>query len=266
MKATKAYVVGGGLFGSMAARALQDKGYDVTVFDCRKSFRGSRPAGCVMKPSWMTSLDYAEPMKYLDKTYGVIPIDFKVVGPIKASCFRIDPVKVLGDESLTYVRETVTEVRDGSVTTPSGTYKGLVVVAAGVWSETLLKGRIPEIRALTGCAILGTGVVKTPTIHVYAPYRQAVFFSRERNETWFGDGTAIIAKNYTEDHTVKSVQRAKDLANIVGDPLVGYRPYIKGKNNGLFEKLGNNLFVMTGGAKNGTILAASQTLQLLRSI
>jgi hypothetical protein len=213
----------------------------------------------------MTSLDYKAPMAYLDKTYGVIPIDFKVVGPIKASCFRVDPQLILKDD-LKYVRDTVIKVEDGAVVTESATYSGLVVVAAGVWSKNLLSDRIPDIRALAGCAIIGEGVIKTPTIHVYAPYRQAVFFSRERNETWFGDGTAIMAKNYTDEHTVKSVGRAKDLAKTTGTPLVGYRPYIKGLNNGLFEKLGNRLFVMTGGAKNGTILAASQTLQLLSSL
>lgn len=265
MKQTKVYVVGGGIFGCMAARALADAGMEVTVFDSKKKFRGSRPAGCVMKPSWMTSLDYKGPMKFLESKYEVHSMDFKVVGPIKATCFRVDPAAILLDTAFKTSSEFVTEVKDGVVVTDNKTYRGLVVVAAGVWSRTLLP-QIPEIRSLAGSAVIGKGHVEQPTIHIYAPYRQAVWFSRERDETWFGDGTAILEKNFKPEHVDKTAERARDLASISGKTYTGYRPYIKGANNGLFEKLGNNLYVMTGGAKNGTILAAHQTLQLLGSI
>jgi hypothetical protein len=109
-------------------------------------------------------------------------------------------------------------------------------------------------------------VVK-PTINVYAPYRQAVWFNRDENEAWFGDGTAIVAKNFDRSHIDRTKNRSIEMARFYDIRSVsGQRPYVKTSSPGFFKKLGNNLFVSTGGAKNGTILAALQTLELLKSV
>jgi flavin-dependent dehydrogenase len=44
-------IVGGGLFGSIAAAALRDAGMDVCLIDDGRPRSGSRAAGCLMKPS-----------------------------------------------------------------------------------------------------------------------------------------------------------------------------------------------------------------------
>lgn len=258
---TNAYIVGGGIFGSVIAHALQDKGYAVTIFDNKKKGAGSKPAACIMKPSWMTSIDYKPPIKLLDSMFGVETIPF-MVKIVPVDCFWVDPKKIL---SLEAVEQEVTEVGDGYVVAGGTTYKGLVVVAAGVWSQKLIPA-LPEIRALCGSAVIGEGKVSTPTIHVYAPYRQAVWFNRGKNETWFGDGTAIIKKNFNQEHKARTTERAESMAGITGDTVSGQRPYVAGKSGGLFEKLGNRLYVSTGGAKNGTILAAHNALQLLKAL
>ena len=49
-------IIGGGLFGSIAAAHLHQQGWDVTVFDSRAPQRASQCAGCLFKPSWLSGL------------------------------------------------------------------------------------------------------------------------------------------------------------------------------------------------------------------
>lgn len=262
-------VVGAGLFGSITAKVLQNAGHSVILLDSRKKFRGSKPAACLMKPSWMSSVNYKEPMSLLDKLYGVETLKFDILGPVKADCYWVNPRSILLDSDLTKIKEEVIQVGDGFVITEEKTYTGIVIVAAGIWSEEILKKSgfaSPEIRSLVGSCVLGEGVVKTPTIKIIGPYKQAVWFSRSDNETWFGDSTSILQKNYSEEHTDRTAQRALDIAKIYGKSVVGYRPYVKGTNDGVCEKLADKLYLSTGGAKNGTILSASNSLKLLSMI
>lgn len=262
MKPSKAYIVGGGLFGSIAATALIDMGYDVTIIDCGKKIAGSKPAACLMKPSWMTSLDYKPPLKFLDKHFGVETVKFKV-GLLSTDCSWVNPKSILLAHDK--VDEQVIEVKDGTVVTNESTYHGLIVVAAGIWAQKLLPS-IPEVRALCGSAVKSPGTVNTPTINPYAPYRQAVWFNVDKDTQWFGDGTAILKKNFSKDHTDRTTERAKSLANIEGTLISGARPYMKGFNAGFFEKLGDNLYVTGSGAKNGTIVGANNALRLMAAL
>lgn len=264
MSTTKAYIVGGGLFGSMIATNLLNLGYSVTIFDCNKEYAGSKPAACLMKPSWMASLDYKPILKFLESSYDLKTLKFSIA-KLPVDVFWVNPKSILSTEA-DYVKEQVVEVGNGFVRTDNKTYKGLVVVAAGVWCNELLQG-IPETRALMGSAIIGKKdqAFDKNVILPYAPYRQAVWFNRGATP-WFGDGTAIIEKNFTQDHVDKTIKRAKDLANFSGKVITGKRPYMKGYNNGFFQKLGDKLYVSTGGAKNGTIIAAYNTIQLQNSL
>lgn len=258
----KAYVVGGGLFGQIAAAHLRKLGYETTVFDSRKKNSGSRAAGCVMKPSWMQSLDYKKPMALLDSLYGVSTIKF-TLPVLSTDCFWVDPKKVMDWEST--VNETVLEVGDGFVRTESKTVKGLVVVAAGYWTKALLPD-LPEIRGMCGSAALAHGKV-TAHIRPTAPYRQAVWFNIAKDQVWFGDGTAILLKNFDQSHVDRTRDRAKELAGIEAESMVsGIRPYVVGNSGGFFQKISDKLFVSTGGAKNGTILAANQALLLEKGL
>jgi hypothetical protein len=91
-----------------------------------------------------------------------------------------------------------------------------------------------------------------------------VWFNRGPNTKWFGDGTALIQKSFTEDAIQRTVSRAEELASITNGKVVsGMRPYTKGEKNGVFRILAKGLAVSTGGAKNGTILAANHALSVL---
>lgn len=254
----KMLIVGGGLFGKITAAHASSLGYETVIFDNDKKNAGSKPAACLMKPSWMSSVDYKPALKLLEQHFEVKTIPFKVA-IVKTDCFWVDPVSILSSHSV--VEDTVLEVGDGFVRTATKTVKGLVVVAAGFWSKALLPS-MPDIKGMCGSAVHTSGVAKA-TIHVYAPYRQAVWFNIAEDKVWFGDGTSILIKNFSAEHVARTKARAVDWAKLTPEKVVsGIRPYVVGNAGGFFQKISDKLFVTTGGAKNGTILAASQALAL----
>ena len=263
-------VVGAGLFGSLLGQALENKGHDVTYIDSNENRAGSKPAACLMKPGWFQKIDEKPVLKYLEKTYENYQIlKFRAGKPglisVPVDVYWVPPKDIMhGGRNI--VNEKVIEIKDGVVVTEEKTYKGLVIVAAGVWTRDLLP-KMPEIRGLVGsCVVSNTFKVKTNIINTFAPYKQLVSFMRAPAEAWAGDGTSIIEKNFNQEHKDRTRQRVKDMAGFEGKLITGTRPYVKGDNLGLFAKLGDKLFVSTGGAKNGTILGADHALKLLKAL
>lgn len=261
---TSVLIVGGGLFGSMAAIFAAKAGHDVTVFDDNRPFAGSKPAACLMKPGWMSGLGDIgkEGLKIIDETFGLQTIQFDIGLGVKSDVFWVDPARIFAEarKVARWFPEKVHAVADdGFISVGDGYISGAVLVATGVWAGELIPG-LPKIDALTGAAFTFEGVVP-PSIRVWAPYKQLVAFEREKGTTWVGDGSAILAKNWTDAREEASFKRA---CNLLGRAKhtklikidVGYRPYVKGHKAGYFAQLAPKLFVSTGGAKNGTVLAA----------
>ncbi len=260
-------IVGGGLFGSITAHWLSTLGHDVTILDSRESFAGSAPAACLMRPSWMTMLkDVDRGFELLDHLYGLKQIGFKVepVGKY-VNVTWVDPASVLGPwNGVKYKTERVTHVDNGRVECESGlVYEGTIIVCAGVWTSKLLPHI--AIKAQTGAALTFDKRCKMPKISVWAPYRQAVSFERDHGRTWFGDGTAILRKNFGSAHVDRTVVRAREHGlpkTRLVKTQVGMRPYIAGHKAGYLEELAPDLIVNTGGAKNGTMIAALNALRI----
>lgn len=258
-------IVGAGLFGSIAARLCRRAGYKVTIFDDRRPLAGSPPAACLIRPSWTTLLgrEVTDPaMETLRSLFGVRTLRFKTVGR-SVDVYWVDPSSIL----YTRVRqETVLEVGDGFLKTHKSIYPGTVLVAAGVWSGALVP--CPEIRSLVGAALIYDGVPKQNIIRVWAPYKQSVSFQRDRGMTWFGDGTSILYKNWNAVARItQSERRARKhkLRNPI-HIIIGQRPYIPSHKKGYFAKVYEHTYVCTGGAKNGTVLAAYYARKFLEAI
>jgi len=198
----------------------------------------------------------------LDNYYGLKTIQFKTDKLINTKVMWVPPQKIL---NLNPIKETVLEIKDGEVVTDKQTHKGIVLVAAGVWTEELLQ--LPKMKRLTGTSLHFRGATE-PKISVWAPYKQSVMFNLTPTKVWFGDGTSIIRKNFKEDvHVGRTVDRATK-HGFIGPTkiIIGQRPAVDGYSGGYFERVHNNTWVSTGGAKNGTILAAAQAYQFLEAI
>jgi glycine/D-amino acid oxidase-like deaminating enzyme len=222
-----------------------------------------------MKPSWLSSVpDFKGSMALLDSLYGLTSIQFAIRAPlvkkdtgITSDCMWINPKTILSEET---IEENVEDVGDGWVRTPEKTYKGLVIVAAGVWTDRLVK--MPPIKSLCGSSLRAEATV-SPTILPYAPYKQAVWFNFGKNDAWFGDGTSILRKNFDQSLIDRTESRAMEFAKLESvKTTTGMRPYVDKHSGGYYSKLGDRLFVSTGGAKNGTALAAANCLQLIKDI
>jgi hypothetical protein len=70
------YIIGSGLFGSIARDLLRNEGYDAITIDANLRYAASTAAGCLIKPSWLSCLGnkYKDGMGTLDKLYGLTKI------------------------------------------------------------------------------------------------------------------------------------------------------------------------------------------------
>ncbi len=261
-------VVGAGLFGQIIARALEKQGRVVAIIDAKYELAGSKPAACLMKPSWFSGLGkeiYDPALALLDDLYGVHDLEFdlrssKLDARLKAGTVHwVDPARVLYPKANYAV---VDRVEPGKVFSQGEGGNRcldarLVIVAAGIWTQRLL----PQYRQVgqRGSAFLfdRLKMLETPFIQPYAPYKQLVAFNRG-DGVWVGDGTAIKPDNWTQDRS--NISRVR-CADAIGAPhnmceeLSGIRPYAKGHKPCLIEEVAPGLWVASGGAKNGTLSA-----------
>lgn len=271
-------VVGGGLFGSVIAARLHAHGMDVEVVDRGEKMAGSTPSASLMKPSWLNSMrreDVDAGFAVLDDLYGVSDLTFKV-GPIRVDTVRwCDPRKIM---TRPYTRDDVVEIwpgREHIVRLRGGRDIDTrhVVIAAGVWSNQLISGRwtggqVSGLEGKAGAAVLLRGEqIEQPFISPWAPYKQLIAFNLG-SDLWVGDGSAIKAANWTlarcnqtTERCLRAVpeQSARAAQERRLEVLQGLRPYVPKKYlNGdpcFLDKVERNIWVATGGAKNGTIAA-----------
>jgi glycine/D-amino acid oxidase-like deaminating enzyme len=284
-------VVGGGLFGSIAADALNRAGMDVMLIDDKRPLSGSKPAACLMKPSWLTSMTKDQLDKsyaLLDEQYGLerIPFTLTPTRALDMSVTRIRPSKVwaaVNKPNLIYQGQ-VTRVFNHNngvdISFGSAAYSITakhVVLACGSWSHELVPWA-PKPKPQAGWAFTWQDNRKVqPFISLWAPYRQLVVFNREDGEIWAGDGSALKPERLTDwkrrDESMMRCVRATFPtgvpSEIPGDKrtkqmrrfseaevIAGIRPYTE-KSEGapcFFETRGR-VTVITGGAKNGTMAA-----------
>jgi len=275
-------VVGNGLFGSIAATYARAEGHTVTVVSEKRPYAASAASGCVLAPSWLSSLskpEIADSMAVLEHLYTVHPIEFSTNILKKFKAHRVDPADVLVQPD---IDAKVISVADGVVkyaephsagTQRVGTLRGDVLVAAGIWSQELITG-MPPIKGLYGASLRVPGALNEPKINVYAPYRQAVGFNIGRKEIWFGDGTALIQNTWMKEEAerIKTTQERAAKMMGISPPLVkpkvhmGARPVVEGRKGGYLEQVSPKLWVSTGGAKNGTVLAALQAMMFVEAL
>lgn len=269
-------IVGNGLFGSIAATLARAHGHTVTVVSADLANSASKASGCVLAPSWLNSMERGQidtAMGVLSDLYTVHDLDFKtnLLKRFKAKRVVTSEVLVAPD-----IEAQVTEVGDGHVVLEGGQrLKGKVLVAAGVWSFELLEVDF-TMKGLWGASLTVKAQLDEPRIHVYAPYRQAVAFNMDKKTVWMGDGTALVASTWAKEQEERLRQTAGRAAELFGLPtevgskpvraVVGVRPYVDGHKSGFFERVYANTWVSTGGAKNGTVLAAWQAHQFVKEL
>lgn len=268
-------VVGAGIIGATIAKAFSDRGLDVVLLDDAREMSGTAPSGGHLKPSWFGDLkkkDYEPAMKLLDETWGLLEEQFSVraVGVTWAytTVYRVDT-----DAVVSYPKETATVVslREKENLPVVRLEDGreiqgrLLVVATGVWAQQLVPGM--QITAKRGVSFRLPGQLKKgPFIKPWAPFKQVVAHQQSDSEIWVGDGSAIIAENWTDGRTQACLDRCQRAVGRIVAPirtLTGYRPYAKSEGPCLLQKIGPSAWVATGAGKSGTIAAGWAAFRLL---
>jgi len=253
------YIVGGGVFGQVIAAKLRKEGHAVTVFDRGEKEAGSLPSGGHLKPSWLTNiprpkLDRA--LETLDSLYGIEHLQCEAgIPPLtkRVEILRVDVEKIL---AAPVVSANITHVGDGFIEREDGMrLDGTVIVAAGVWCKQLLPRHCKDLTAKKGIAwIFHEGMAVPNIIRPWAPYKQIVRTTHGPNRTWIGDGTALLPNHWTKEAEERIYRRIKPHAPPHYTKLErqrGLRPYL---DEG-FQRIGDKLWLATGGAKSGTAMA-----------
>lgn len=256
------YIIGAGLFGGVARDLLRREGFDCKTIDDNRPLSGSYPAGCLIKPGWLTKLGKArEPaLELLDEMYGLRTMNLRGMPGTIQHC---PPSRILRAPDICDRVGHIDPEAGLAQLCGGGNVEGTLLVAAGVWTQELCD--VP-VTGIQGCSMRYAGGFEEAAINVWAPYKQTVAFEIEPGITWCGDGTGIKPDNWKPFHEERALGHAADMGlTDLQETRVGIRPYVKGRT-GYFERVGKRCWVSTGGAKNGVALAAVQAKQFLESI
>jgi glycine/D-amino acid oxidase-like deaminating enzyme len=286
-------VIGAGIIGATIAKAFTAKGREVLLMDANLSMPGTAPSGGHMRPQWFGNLKtgYEPAMGLLDQTWGVIEEEY-LVYPAKSRrqlkgvgqprgevVYRVDI-----DQVLAYPRTLAQAISIGGAEERPVVYyrqlgvpdaeteaehARLVVVAAGLWSDQLI--RELEIKGKVGVSFRIGGHLAQPFIKPWAPYRQIVAHQQEGDKIWVGDGTALLTKSWKPDQSTlcwtRCSEAVQDQADVLTMPQarLGVRPYCEtGGDPCLIHRASKRVWAVTGSGKNGTIAAGWAALRLLK--
>jgi glycine/D-amino acid oxidase-like deaminating enzyme len=251
------FIVGGGLFGSLAAAYTRHKGMEAVVFDCSCAGAASPAAAGLFQEKWAARRlqpYYHHALPLLERLFPIQHISLTGDDGSTETLLFIPPSAILEPQP---IRQLVTSVGDGWLEAGGQHYEGWVYIAAGIWSGQFLPGL--EVYGKAGAAFLFAGE-REGRIHQADANRQCLAFVRDRGTTYFSDGTA--ERVYTEEHDRLSLRRAAEmgLTEPIGR-LWGQRPYVP--RGPFFQRIASRTWLATGGRKMGTILGASFARQLV---
>jgi glycine/D-amino acid oxidase-like deaminating enzyme len=251
-------IVGGGLFGSLAAAWARHLGLEAIVFDPGLDGAASPAAAGLFQEKWVGRKfqeHYRQALPLLEQLYEVRSVSLEHDDGRREALLCVPPRLILEPSP---VRQQVTAVGDGWLEAGGERHTGHVYVAAGVWSAAFLPGL--EVHGKEGAAFAFAGE-RPGRIRPLAHGRQAIAFVRDPGRTYFADGTA--EHDFTEEHERQTLRRAAELG-LVGPPCArfwGRRPYVPG--GPVFVRLGERTWLATGGRKMGLLLGASFARRLV---
>lgn len=266
-------IIGSGLFGSVIAKELQTQGRQTLVVDSGEIGSGSKPAACLMKPSWMSNMDndsIKQSLKLLDRNYGVETLKFSL-GKLEPEVLWCDPAKILSGEVKRAKANLIEKTKRGWKVKFSNWHDQktkCLIVAAGVWTNSLIP-KFPTIRGKAGIAFLfKKKKIEKPFIKIWAMRQTLVAFNRG-DGLWVGDGNTAYIENWGSLQEQAAEDRCLRAINLDHEPedmerLFGIRPVAPERKPFLLEEVDENLWVATGGARNGTIAAGYCAYEIAR--
>lgn len=253
-------IIGGGLFGSLAANYARHRGINALVFDPGLDRAASPAAAGLFKEAWAGKRfvsDYRNALVVLEALVDIASVSLHLPSGQFENLLHVSPRLILEGSP---IRKKVDRVGDGWLEADGQRYEGWVYVANGIWAQEFFPQFQILGRAGTAFAFAGEQEgIMVPIEHG----RQAIAFVRDPGFTYFSDGTAEV--QYEDHHEQRTIQRAEELG-LVRPPVQrwhGYRPYTPG--GPLFLRISPKTWLATGGRKLGTMLGASLAHRLIET-
>lgn len=288
-------IIGAGLFGQTIRKMAQGLGMSTLTIDDDRSMSGSKPAGCLIKPSWLASMSKPDQnlgMAALEKYWGVNQLEFRagMMGATKrVSVWQVPPDRILAmPPDLRAVVRGLTRFNDvnvqvqlefggGMASHVSAVSARHVVVATGMSAESLVQTsgylcHFPkmELKGKAGASFrVPDRMMLENIIRPWAPYKQIVAYAMPEMPSptiWVGDGSTVKPENLDANRLLDSERRCLGVVGLSAWPQlsrrIGVRPYANTYGKPCYFEQWGPITVVTGGAKNGTIAAAWAAAQL----
>lgn len=249
-------IVGNGLAGSIACHALRAAGLKPFVIADNGEFAATSASSNLYCASWVSKWSRIgtagiEMLEKLFPDYEQVPFAGLDVRRIANEHLIVEP-DLWG--TVACVRKDGKLQMDGGKKVPAD-----VVIWCTGW-------RSEEVTSIkTGHGIFFHGEHDSH-LSFWAPFKQVKIFQHSPGVVYFGDSTAILDKNYCQDHVDKSLERAAKYGlTDVKEIVVGKRPMIHGSPYGQLIRREHSI-VMNGGGKNGMPAYAALSIRLCQMI
>jgi hypothetical protein len=252
-------IIGGGICGSMVARQLSNMGLPFRIFDIKEAFAASKISENLFSPTWLKGIEYLDSsLKWLSDNYKIETKRFETNKSVQ-EVYHIPVNTVLHPDAIT---KRVTQLTRNGLYCGTEFFSGVNIVCAGFFTKQLIK--IDKLNALSGHGLLfepnqSNSDLKEVMRH-WRPFTHEKILKWHDGRIWYGDSTAILHNTYLkkkDQYISETLKRAQEIG-LKGNCQLQYgaRPFIDTSNKkyGLYKKIDNNTFVLTGGWKDGLVI------------
>lgn len=274
-------IIGCGLFGSVTAKYLRDKGMNVLTIDNESPLAASKCSFGLWRDGWIekikskASVGISVLKKYakVEKKELFDPFKEKIV-----DFHYIDCDQLLEEPDM---KATVHNVHNNTVYLTDNTKikADIIIIAAGYYTNEILFKSDLETRKLDGLwgATMDVDLdIDSDRLWEWAPYKQAMILKKE-GYFMFGDGSTVKNPAKMTDARIKSTserlqQHLNTLcgANIDNQNIIrvreGMRPKLSNPDEDYIKKHTDSIYSVTGGGKNSTVLSGYVAQELYKLI
>lgn len=259
-------VVGSGMAGSLVARVLREKGYDVVVIDNNDMFSASKASSNLFISHWLkkfTATEADNGVKVLRRLFG----EGQIEKPFAQGLGYAMSVEHIPQRYLLVepdVRESVIAVVDEGVRLLTGEFlPGPTIVCTGYGATTkmIMETRITDIQIKVGHCYLFRGRLERDQsrIALVSPYTHEKLYQFDEDTIYYADSVAVKEQTYWAnqkkflDRSVARFEKHLGKGMMIKEFRIGYRPIIKGHPFGKLTRHEFRVWSLNGGGKNGMV-------------
>jgi len=255
-------IVGAGLAGGLMACVAKERGHQVRVFDDKDKFSATRASSNLFIRHWLKRFmtkGASEGCDILERLFGgTIDEPFsKALG--YAAKVRHIGQRYVCPETMVSVAGKVDCVMDDYLTIEgcSTQFEGPTVVCTGYRAQELVGDQVLVDVKVGQCTFWQGNLDQDASqISMISPHRHQKLYQWAPGVIYYSDSVALKLAAYTkrrDEVVATSLARARKL---VGDRTllemrVGYRPITPGHDFGRHDRIGEGVWSINGGGKNG---------------